>query len=443
MIALVYGRTTLSGEDCPLYTDSINSENKEVFIRKKGIWRIMKKAGRICLILILSLLFALPASADVQSGRKPDYRTDYYMIVESKAGGIDIYAQPDLESSKLNEGLIPNGTALHIEGEVEDKNNQRTWGYVKYHGMNGYVPLDDCRPAQSRQEAIDSELYIAGKDNVNYDADYDVTAYAEDGSQKLYQGPGEKYGVVPGSREIENGEILHITQDAELVDGSRWGVTTSDGKEGWIDLDKTADGAESKTTQTPEEKDKAKSSSVPETDGELKETEEPGAAETSEGIEETKAAAPEEGEEAPELNYTSEGTKELGVAATSEGTKEPGVAATSEGIEETKAAAPKEGEEKSELSSPEEGEEMPELNSASEETEEPGAVAASKESETPEATSALENSGREEETEAAEDVSGQDVTADTTPISYQPIIWIALVGVAAVIIILICHFRKR
>lgn len=355
----------------------------------------MKKTGRICLILILSLLFALPASADVQSGRKPDYRTDYYMIVESKAGGIDIYAQPDLESSKLNEGLIPNGTALHIEGEVEDKNNQRTWGYVKYHGMNGYVPLDDCRPAQSRQEAIDSELYIAGKDNVNYDADYDVTAYAEDGSQKLYQGPGEKYGVVPGSREIENGEILHITQDAELVDGSRWGVTTSDGKEGWIDLDKTTDGAESKTTQTPEGKDKAKSSSVPETDGELKETEEPRAA------------------------------------------------ATSEGIEETKAAAPKEGEEKSELSSPEEGEEMPELNSASEETEEPGTVAASKESETPEATSALENSGREEETEAAEDVSGQDVTADTTPISYQPIIWIALVGVAAVIIILICHFRKR
>ena len=403
----------------------------------------MKKAGRICLILILSLLFALPASADVQSGRKPDYRTDYYMIVESKAGGIDIYAQPDLESSKLNEGLIPNGTALHIEGEVEDKNNQRTWGYVKYHGMNGYVPLDDCRPAQSRQEAIDSELYIAGKDNVNYDADYDVTAYAEARSQKLYQGPGEKYGVVPGSREIENGEILHITQDAELVDGSRWGVTTSDGKEGWIDLDKTTDGAESKTTQTPEGKDKAKSSSVPETDGGLKETEEPGAAETSEGTEETKAAAPEEGEGAPELNYTSEGTKELGVAA------------TSEGIEETKAAAPKEVEEKSELSSPEkveeeselssaeEGEEKPKLNSASEETEEPGAVAASKEPETPEATSALENSGREEETEAAEDVSGQDVAADTTPISYQPIIWIALVGVAAVIIILICHFRKR
>ena len=80
-----------------------------------------------------------------------------------------------------------------------------------------------------RKEAIDSELYIAGKDHVNYNADYDVKAYAEEGSQKLYQGPGTKYGEVPGVRDIENGETLHITQDAELVDGSHWGVTTVDG----------------------------------------------------------------------------------------------------------------------------------------------------------------------------------------------------------------------
>ena len=74
---------------------------------------------------------------------------------------------------------------------------------------------------------------------MNYNADYDVKAYAEEGSQKLYQGPGTKYGEVPGVRDIENGETLHITQDAELVDGSYWGVTTVDGKEGWMDLEKT------------------------------------------------------------------------------------------------------------------------------------------------------------------------------------------------------------
>ena len=161
------------------------------------------------------------------------------MIVESKAGGIDIYSQPDLESTKLNDEQIPNGTALHIEGEVEDTENNRTWGYTEYHGMYGYAPLDECRPADSRKEAIDSELYIAGKDHVNYNADYDVNAYAEEGTQKLYQGPGKKYGEVPGVRDIENGETLHITQDAEMVDGSHWGVTRVDGTEGWVDLEKT------------------------------------------------------------------------------------------------------------------------------------------------------------------------------------------------------------
>lgn len=200
----------------------------------------MKKLTKSFLVMILGLLMSVNVMADVQTGKtEPDYPTDYYMIVESKAGGIDIYSQPDLESTRLNDEQIPNGTALHIEGEVEDTENNRTWGYTEYHGMYGYAPLDECRPADSRKEAIDSELYIAGKDYVNYNADYDVKADAEGGFQKLYQGPGTKYGEVPGVRDIENGETLHITQDAEMVDGSHWGVTTVDGTEGWVDLEKT------------------------------------------------------------------------------------------------------------------------------------------------------------------------------------------------------------
>ena len=215
----------------------------------------MKKMAKGLLVMILGLLMSVNVMADVQTGRtEPDYNTDYYMIVESKAGGIDIYSQPDLESTKLNEEQIPNGTALHIEGEVEDSENNRTWGYTEYHGMYGYVALDECRPADSRKEAIESELYIAGKDHVNYNTDYDVKAYAEEDSQKLYQGPGTKYGEVPGVREIENGETLHITEDAEMVDGSHWGVTTVDGTEGWVDLEKTEEwAAESTGTPVPTE----------------------------------------------------------------------------------------------------------------------------------------------------------------------------------------------
>lgn len=212
----------------------------------------MKKITvRICLALLLSLMVCTAVHADSQKGKiQPDIITDYYMIVESKAGGIDMYSNPDLGSTKLNEELIPNGTALHIEGEVE---NNGTWGYAEYHGMMGFAPLKDCRPAQSRQEAIDSELYIAGRNNVDYYADYDVKAYSSQGSQKLYQGPGEKYGPVPNLREIENGETLHITQDAKLVDGSHWGKTSVDGKNGWINLEDTEEARKSKEAVTPTE----------------------------------------------------------------------------------------------------------------------------------------------------------------------------------------------
>ena len=73
------------------------------------------------------------------------------MIVESKAGGIDIYAAGS-GIFKAERRTDSKWYGAHIEGGSGDKNDQRTWGYVEYHGMNGYVPLDDCRPAQSRQE---------------------------------------------------------------------------------------------------------------------------------------------------------------------------------------------------------------------------------------------------------------------------------------------------
>lgn len=235
--------------------------------------------------------------ADVQTGKTgPDYPTDYYMIVESKAGGIDIYSQPDLESTRLNDEQIPNGTALHIEGEVEDTENNRTWGYTEYHGMYGYAPLDECRPADSRKEAIDSELYIAGKDHVNYNADYDVKADAEGGSQKLYQGPGTKYGEVPGVRDIENGETLHITQDAEMVDGSHWGVTTVDGTEGWVDLEKTEEWKAEHLDTVEESVDAVAEVSVTPTEV-AKATETPAPTETTEA---TETPAPTEAAEATE-----------------------------------------------------------------------------------------------------------------------------------------------
>ena len=271
----------------------------------------MKKLTKSFLVMILGLLMSVNVMADVQTGKTgPDYPTDYYMIVESKAGGIDIYSQPDLESTRLNDEQIPNGTALHIEGEVEDTENNRTWGYTEYHGMYGYAPLDECRPADSRKEAIDSELYIAGKDHVNYNADYDVKADAEGGSQKLYQGPGTKYGEVPGVRDIENGETLHITQDAEMADGSHWGVTTVDGTEGWVDLEKTEEGKKEhpdtvEESVTPTEVAKATETPAPIETAEATETPAP-----TEAAEATETPTPTITEEADEAENTKKDSKE-------------------------------------------------------------------------------------------------------------------------------------
>ena len=291
----------------------------------------MKKLAKSLLVIALGLFMSVNVMADVQTGKTgPDYPTDYYMIVESKAGGIDIYSQPDLESTRLNDEQIPNGTALHIEGEVEDTENNRTWGYTEYHGMYGYAPLDECRPADSRKEAIDSELYIAGKDHVNYNADYDVKADAEGGSQKLYQGPGTKYGEVPGVRDIENGETLHITQDAEMADGSHWGVTTVDGTEGWVDLEKTEEwkaehldtveesvDAVAEVSVTPTEAAKATETPAPTEAAEATETPAPTetakATETpapTEAAEATETPTPTITEEADEAENTEKDSKE-------------------------------------------------------------------------------------------------------------------------------------
>lgn len=362
----------------------------------------MKKLAKSLLVILMGLFMSVNVMADVQTGKtQPDYSTDYYMIVESKAGGIDLYSQPDFDSTKLNDEQIPNGTALHITGEVEDTENNRTWGYTEYHKMNGYAPLDECRPAQSRKEAIDSELYIAGKDHVNYSADYDVKAYAEEGTQKLYQGPGEKYGEVPGVRDIENGETLHITQDAEMVDGSHWGVTTVDGTEGWMNLEKT----EEWLKEHPE----AQTESV-------------------------------DAEAVTEEAVDAEAAAENAVSA--EHVEDSGVAAASKTTEKSATATPK-------VTATPKATETPAPTAATGATETPAATAATEPTGTPAVTATVEP--EKEGTEAAQDetdaksrqASGQDVRSTSGHWYQNPFIWIIAVAVLAVAGLLIYHYKKR
>ena len=387
----------------------------------------MKKLAKSFLVILMGLFMSVNVMADVQTGKtEPDYSTDYYMIVESKAGGIDFYSQPDFDSTKLNDEQIPNGTALHITGEVEDKENNRTWGYTEYHKMKGYAPLDECRPAQSRKEAIESELYIAGKDHVNYSADYDVKAYAEEGTQKLYQGPGEKYGEVPGVRDIENGEILHITEDAEMVDGSYWGVTTVDGTEGWMDLEKT----EEWLKEHPEaQKESVDAEPVTE------EAVDAGAA--------TENAVGAEPVEDSGVAAASKTTEKSATATTPKATATPKVIATPKPTETTEAT---ETMASTEITEPTE---TPAPTATTEPTETPVSTAATGPTETPEVTATVEP--EKENTEAAQDAtdaesrqaSGQDVRSTSSHWYQNPFIWIIAAAVLAVAGLLIYHYKKR
>ena len=433
----------------------------------------MKKKTGIWFAAILCMIISVTVSADVQNKQtQPDYKTDYYMIVESKAGGIDIYANPDLEAAKLSEEMIPNGTALHIEGEVEDETHKRTWGYVQYHGMNGFVPLDDCRPAASRQEAIDSELYLAGRDNVNYQADYDITVSEED-DMKLYQGPGEKYGTVPGVRDIKSGETLHITQDAHMNDGSYWGVTTIDGKQGWVNLDEVNNPDQQEGTESGEMSDSTENGKTPgKTDSALSAED----AETSDTAVSVSTEKPETPSEAvsetagePGTAFASEteetGKQETPSEAVPKTAGEPGT--TPSAISETEekpeisVAAPSitpDATESSEAASAPKA--VPEKASGTDDTasgkkEAEGTPAVSEKPESAEVTGAdnkkTEKSKEKEEpsvkkTENSAGENAQETSAKTVETSSgipTPFLWIAAIAVGAAAGVLIYHFKKR
>ena len=405
----------------------------------------MKKTTGIWFAAILCMIISVTVSADVQNKQtEPDYKTDYYMIVESKAGGIDIYANPDLEAAKLSEEMIPNGTALHIEGEVEDETHKRTWGYVQYHGMNGFVPLDDCRPAASRQEAIDSELYLAGRDNVNYQADYDITVSEED-DMKLYQGPGEKYGTVPGVRDIKSGETLHITQDTHMNDGSYWGVTTIDGKQGWVNLDEVNNPDQQEGTESGEMSDSTENGKTPgKTDSALS-SEDAETSDTAVSVSTEKPETPsaevsktagEPGTTPSAISETEE-KPEISVAALS---ITPDAAESSEAASASKAVPEKASGTADTVSGKKEAEGTPAVSEKSESAEVTGAG----NKETEKSKEKEESSVKKTENSAGE--NAQETSAQTVKTSSgipAPFLWIAAIAVGAAAGVLIYHFKKR
>ena len=186
-----------------------------------------KKLGTIAAVLLCFILAAVSVYADDGREQDPDYVTDYYMTVQSADGGVNIYAEADPESNVLNDNLIVNGTAIHVQGEKDGTDNKE-WAYSEYHGMNGYIPMDDLAPV-TRAEAINKEFQTFGGEDV----DFQVKIQSDSGNAPVYNGPGEKYGEISGG--IADGTTVHISKYIKGEDGINWGKADTDGEESvWV-----------------------------------------------------------------------------------------------------------------------------------------------------------------------------------------------------------------
>ena len=216
----------------------------------------MKKKLGLLLAVLLTFCMTVGVFADAGKTQQVDYKTDYYMIVESPDGGVDMYSEADASSPKLNDELIPNGTAIHVEGETTDEAG-KVWVYAQLHGMFGFLEENYLKPA-TLAEAVASELVLYG----SKDANYSITVNAkEDGSVCLYKGPGKKYGTVSGGCNIANGEKLYIDTEVDTGKDGIWGHTEAGDVSGWVNIAEATNTEESTVELVPETEKEAEDGS--------------------------------------------------------------------------------------------------------------------------------------------------------------------------------------
>lgn len=223
----------------------------------------MKKKLGMLLAVLLTFGMTVGVFADSGKTQQVDYKTDYYMIVESPDGGVDMYSEADASSPKLNDELIPNGTAIHVEGETTDEAGM-VWVYAQLHGMFGFLEENYLKPA-TLAEAVASELALYG----SKDANYSITVNAKDnGSVCLYKGPGKKYGTVSGGCNIANGEKLYIDTEVDTGKDGIWGHTEAGDVSGWVNIAEATNTEESTVELVPETEKEAEDGSQSVQDGE-------------------------------------------------------------------------------------------------------------------------------------------------------------------------------
>lgn len=166
--------------------------------------RYIFAAGVVSAVMAMSI----PVYAD-RSGKTelPQDSTDYYMTVDSGGVGVDIYAETNDKSEKLNDKTVEDGTVLHIEGETEK--NGENWGYTEYNGTHGYVPLDELRP--SKEDEI-----VAEKDTTA--TEIDSIAVEKDSSAVEKNGTAGKDSTVPEKDDAAAEKDSTVNREDNMTD---------------------------------------------------------------------------------------------------------------------------------------------------------------------------------------------------------------------------------
>lgn len=115
-------------------------EDKEKKSMREVIGKV--KYNLILLMVIIIHLLSCPVSAraDAASYWYEEEAVDYYVEITAPDGGANLRLGPGVEYQILLDGLMPNGTVLHVSSESMASNGNY-WGYTEYNGIYGWVAL--------------------------------------------------------------------------------------------------------------------------------------------------------------------------------------------------------------------------------------------------------------------------------------------------------------
>ena len=134
--------------------------------RRTNIRRICAAAAAALCLSVAALPSAARADALIEEFWFTMYDVDYYVVVDAPDGGVNLRYGAGTEYSKVLDGMIPNGTVLHIDAEAR-ANNGKYWGATEYDGWSGFIFLGHTKktapPAETAAAETSAETSTAAE----------------------------------------------------------------------------------------------------------------------------------------------------------------------------------------------------------------------------------------------------------------------------------------